>query len=144
MNNFNFWQKWLLWFGVYLFFIGLFLAFFGKSGVMDFFLNDRIDPVFWPGRIPENAVAHRSWIYGVLGATLSGWSVFLIFVIHYPFRERQKWAWNCVAFSITVWFLLDTIVTLQYHVLFNLLFNVMLFLEMSVPLLFTRKYFYHV
>ncbi|GBE57691.1 hypothetical protein BMS3Abin01_00612 [bacterium BMS3Abin01] len=143
MNQyFNFWQKWLLAVGIYLVAFGLVLAFFNQSRLMDVIFNQQIDPVFWGGNsIPENAADFQAWIYGVLGATVAGWGVFLAFLAHYPFRAREKWAWNCIAIGIGGWFVVDTAISAYYHVTFNVAFNAALLLLVGLPLLFTRKDF---
>ncbi|NIA30461.1 MAG: hypothetical protein GWP06_11195, partial [Actinobacteria bacterium] len=99
-------------------------------------------PMFWPGEIaPESAAMFQAWIYGVLGATVSGWGIALAFLVHYPFKAREKWAWNCLALSLTIWFVSDTAISAFYQVTFNVAFNIVLFLFMALPLLFTRKWF---
>lgn len=143
MRNFNFWQKWLLFVGIYLTMFGLVLAFFNQSSILDFLFNNNINPVFWAGiSIPENTVPFQSWIYGVLGATVSGWGIFIAFLAYYPFKAREKWAWNCLALGIGVWFISDTAISAYYHVTFNVVFNAILVLLLGIPLIFTRKYFH--
>ena len=80
-------------------------------------------------------------LYGVLGATISGWGIFMIFIAHFPFRERQPWAWNCFAAGLTIWFIFDTTLSALHHVLFNVAFNTVLLLLVALPLAFTRKHF---
>lgn len=142
MKNFNFWQKWLLIVGIYLAVFGLILSFFNQTQLMDFAFNNQIDPVFWQAeRIPENAVSFQNWIYGVLGATVSGWGIFMAFLAYYPFKAREKWAWNCIATGVAIWFIADTAISAFYQVTFNVVFNTVLLLLVGIPLLFTRKDF---
>ncbi len=102
MKNFSFWQKWLLIVSIYLVVFGLVLAFFSQTQLMDFVFNNQINPVFWHDEgIPKDTVPFQAWIYGVLGATVSGWGVLMVFLVHYPFKAREKWAWNCIAAAIT-------------------------------------------
>jgi len=143
MKHFNFWQKWLLFVSLYLVLFGLVLAFFGQSPLMDFIFNNQIDPVFWPeGAVPENAATFQAWIYGVLGTTVIGWGIFMAFLAQYPFKAREKWAWNCFAVGVAVWYIADTAISARYQVTFNVLFNTILFVLLGLPLLFTRKDFY--
>lgn len=91
MDKFSFWQKWLLIFGIYLSVFGLVLVFFSKSALIDFIFNNQIDPVFWEkDTLQGNIINFRSWIYGVLGSVIAGWGVFIAFIAHYPFKEKQK------------------------------------------------------
>jgi hypothetical protein len=142
MKHFNFWQKWLLIVSLYLVIFGLVLAFFNQSQLMDLVFNNQIDPAFWPGgNIPENAALFQAWVYGVLGATVSGWGILMAFVVGYPFKARQKWAWNCLAAALTIWFIADTAISAYFQVIFNVVFNTALFLLIGIPLLFTRSVF---
>ncbi len=116
MKHFNFWQKWLLFISLYLVLFGLVLAFWGQSSLMNFVFNNQIDPVFWPeGNVPENGATFQAWIYGVLGATVTGWGIFMAFLTQYPFKAREKWAWNCFAVGLTVWYIADTAVSARYQ-----------------------------
>lgn len=141
-RGFFFWQKWLLVVGGYLVLFGLVLVFFNQSFVMDFVFNKQIDPYFWKtGELPKSAQEFQSWIYGVLGAVISGWGVFIIFLAKHPFEAREKWAWNCTAAGTGTWYVTDTWVSAVHHVFFNLLFNTLMLILLALPLLFTRKYF---
>ena len=142
MKNFNFWQKWLFIVGIYLAVFGLVLAFFNQTQLMDSAFNNQINPAFWNDEgIPENTVLFQSWIYGVLGATVSGWGIFIAFLAYYPFKAHEKWAWNCIAVGIATWFIADTAISVFYQVTFNVMFNTVLLLLVGIPLLFTRKDF---
>ncbi len=57
----------------------------------------------------------------------------------YPFRRRERWAWNGLLVGLLVWFLVDTLITLKYQVYFNVIFNVGLLVLILVPLVLTRK-----
>ena len=140
--NFYFWQKWLLFVGIYLVGFGLTLAFFNQTQLLDVIFNNQINPVFWKiSGIPENTVPFQGWIYGVLGSTITGWGIFLTFLVHYPFKSKEIWAWNCIAVGISIWFVADTVISLKYLVNFNVVFNILLLLLIGIPLLFTRRYF---
>jgi len=142
LNNFNFWQKWLFFVGIYLGVFGLYLSFFGQSNIMDFLFNTNIDPYFWSETdLPENAMKFQGWIYGVLGAVIAGWGTLIAFWAKYPFKTRECWAWNGLALATAIWYVADTAISAMYGVIFNIVFNsVMLFL-LATPLVFTRKYF---
>jgi hypothetical protein len=143
MTSINFWQKWLFFFGIYLSIFGIVLAFFSNTDFMNFIFNHQIDPVFWGDvNLSDTAVDFRSWIYGVLGAVISGWGVIIAYIAHYPFKDKKKWAWNCILFSALVWFIPDTIISIQYEVGFNILFNILLLLFMLLPLFFTYNQFH--
>ena len=120
---------------------GILLAFFNRTILFESF-NSRIDPVFWGGvDVPQNAVAFQRWINGVLGGVVAECGIFLSFVAFYPFRRKEKWAWNCVLAALFIWFFIDAPISLYFKVYFNVLFNLVLFIAILLPLIFTRKGF---
>lgn len=142
MPAFSFWQRWLSIVGFLLSAFGLALAFFNHAPLFDLLFNNQINPAFWPdGNVPGPAAAFQRWVYGVLGATVAGWGIFVVFVAHYPFRRKEPWAWNCVALGITVWYVADTAISLYFGVGFNAAFNIVLLVSALLPLLFTRRHF---
>jgi hypothetical protein len=144
MKRFNFWQKWLLFAGVYLVVFGLYLTFFSQSKLMNFLFNRQIDPVFWTiVELPEEILKFQGWIYGVLGAVIAGWGTMIAFWAYYPFKTRERWAWNGLVWAIGIWYCADTAISALYGVSFNVLFNTVLLFLLGMPLVFTKKYFTH-
>ena len=72
---------------------------------------------------------------------MAGWGVCIAFIAAMPFKRKEKWAWNCLAIAVSLWFVIDTFLSWRFGALFNVIFNVVIFLAAMVPLLFTRKYF---
>ncbi len=142
MGSFDFWQKWLFGFGLYLVVFGLVLAIFGHSALMDRVLNAHIDPVFWGAEpLPESAERFQAWVYGVLGSVVAGWGMFVSFIAHYPFKARERWAWNCIAAVFATWFVVDTTISIYWSVDVNVLINLVFLAFVSLPLGFTRRHF---
>ncbi len=140
--TFSFWQKWLFVVGLLLAIFGLALAFFNQTPLFDLLFNNQINPAFWPAEDgAEQTVMFQRWIYGVLGATVSGWGIFIAFIAHHPFRRREGWAWNCLALGIIVWYVADTAISLYFKVWFNAAFNTVLLVSALLPLFFTRAHF---
>jgi len=143
MDNFKFWQTWLFVVSLAIIAFGFVLAFFNQTAVFDLLFNNRIDPAFWPATTPVTADVKlfQQWAYGVLGAMCIGWGIFMAFVAYRLFRAKEKWAWNCFALGITAWFVVDTAISLYFGVTFNAAFNIVLFVAVGLPLVFTRKDF---
>ena len=117
------------------------MALLSGSPLFDLF-NRQIDPAFWgAGAVGDGAKEFQKWIYGVWGATIAGWGIFLAFIAHYPFAKKEKWAWNCLVLGLLVWFILDTLISLNYRVYFNAVFNTGLLILAGLPIVFTRKHF---
>ncbi len=141
MRKFLFWQRWLLIVGIVIAIFGTLMALLSGTPVFELF-NQQIDPAFWGANAAgESAELFQRWAYGVWGATIAGWGVFVTFIAHYPFQEKEKWAWNCLVVGILVWFVLDTSLSLYYRVYFNAVFNTALLILAMLPLVFTRKHF---
>ena len=138
MDRFNFWQKWLYIVSLIMAALGLFIALFNKSQIFDYIFNNQINPAFWKeNNMLQTSIDFQSWIYSVLGATVAGWGILMAFIAKYPFSQKQKWSWICIALATDLWFVVDTSISIYFHVYFN----AVLFLAIALPLLFTRKYF---
>ena len=141
MTNFSFWQRWLFVVGIAVSVFGLFMAFFCGTPLFEAF-NRQIDPAFWGTNVVENSAREfQKWAYGVWGATIAGWGISVTFMAHYPFRNKEKWAWNCLVMGMLVWFVLDTSLSVYYKVYFNAAFNTVLLILTMLPVILTRKYF---
>ena len=143
MKNFLFWQKWLFIVSLSIIGFGTFMAFFGGTMFYDKFINTQINPAFWGGYDVEDAAAgFQQWIYGCWGATIAGWGIFMAFIAQYPFKNKEKWSWNCLAIGVSFWFIIDTYISLHFKVYFNaFIINMPFFLFLGLPLVFSRKYF---
>jgi hypothetical protein len=140
MSSFTFWQKWLLAVGILIAGFGILMALAAGTPLFDVF-NRQIDPAFWTGAVDGTARQFQHWIYGVWGATIAGWGIFLVYIVRHPFLNRERWAWECVAVGLAVWFILDTSLSLSSGVYFNVAFNSLLLVAAAVPLMLTRRAF---
>jgi hypothetical protein len=142
MSRFVFWQKWLLVLGGVIVIFGLALAVFNQTPVFDVLFNRQINSVFWGVvEVTPQIRSFQQWVYGVLGATMAGWGVIILFIAHEPFRRREQWAWQCLAFGIGLWFVVDTALSMAANVIFNAAFNSLLVILILPPLLATRAQF---
>ena len=141
MKSFTFWQRWLFVFSLVVVIFGLGMATLNRTPLFAIF-DSQVNPVFWgTGPLPPGVDPFQGWAYGVLGATMAGWGVFLAFMAHYPFRQRERWAWNALLLGLSLWYLTDTAISLYFGVVFNALFNTAIFILAILPLFFTRQEF---
>jgi hypothetical protein len=142
MASAKFWDRWLLFVGWLLVVFGLLLGFLNQTQLFDVAFNRQINLVFWPDEVPAESIeSFQAWIYGVLGFTVSGWGVFIVFLARYPFRKRERWARDCVIVGITLWYITDTSISLYFGVTFNAVFNTVLAGLVYAPLVATRGEF---
>jgi hypothetical protein len=141
MRPFTFWQRWLVVLSVVIVAFGLGMVVLNGTPLFDL-LNRQVDPVFWGNEpLPAAMLTFRGWVYGVLGATMAGWGVFFGFLAQVPFQRQERWAWNCLALGMLVWYVPDTLLSLASSVIFNAAFNTVLLALVVLPLFFTRKEF---
>lgn len=140
-RRFFLWQRWLLILGMIIVVFGVALALLYSTPLFDIF-RTQIDPVFWTaGELADGTLLFQQWIYGVLGATMAGWGVCIAFIAAVPFKRREKWAWNCLALAVSLWFVIDTFLSWRFGALFNVAFNMLIFLAVLVPLALSRRDF---
>ena len=141
MNRFTFWHHWLLIVSLGIIAFGLFMALFNQTPLFDLF-GRQIDKAFWGSApLPVGVTSFQGWLYGVWGATIAGWGIFLALITYIPFKRREKWAWNCLVMGLGIWFVLDTGISWQYGVSFNVIFNIVVVFAIGIPLVFSRKAF---
>jgi hypothetical protein len=142
MQRFLFWHKWLLSVSALLTVFGAALALFNQTPVFELLFNRQVDPVFWgAGEMTPAAAAFQQWAYAVLGATVAGWGISMIFIVYYPFRRRERWAWRCLAVGLGAWYVIDTSLSLAAQVTFNAAFNTLLLALIVPPLIATHSDF---
>ena len=117
------------------------IALLSWSPVFSIF-NSLVNGTFWPLAAPDPGTQKfMLWVYGMLGATMVGWGVFLAYVVRHPFASRERWARDCIAIGVAAWFLIDTAISLWMQAYFNVAINVLLAFFVGLPLLATEKYF---
>jgi hypothetical protein len=141
MSNFTFWQKWLFVVSIIIAIAGIWMALFSGSALFDL-INQQINPVFWGSdAVGESAAKFQRFVYGILGATMAGWAIFMAFIAHYPFSKKEKWASNGLLVGMLVWYVLDTGLSVYYAVYVNVVANTAFLILVLLPVVITRKEF---
>jgi hypothetical protein len=123
-----FWQRWLFIFSLIVVLFGLGMATFNRTPLFAVF-DSQVNPIFWGGNpLPSGANEFLGWIYGVLGATMAGWGIFLAFIARYPFQKRERWSWNAFLIGLSLWYVTDTAISLYFGVTFNAIFITAIFI----------------
>jgi hypothetical protein len=114
-----------------VFFYSLFLVLAGRTAGSLF---------AWFGFGPDESIdtsAVRDYLrlpFMVLGAVMAGWSLLMIQIVRGPLREGSRWAWLMLVQSLTLWFLLDTGMSLVLGYPSHALFNVPFAVSLGIPL----------
>lgn len=142
MKKFNFLCNWLLFSMLFFALFGLIVACFGDSSLFDFY-NQQLIARFWhTTQLPDNVKEFKAFLFGPLGGTIAGKYVVMAYIVYYPFRQKEKWAWNALLVGQVVWFVVDSSVSFYYQAYFNILvINIMPMIIIGIPLLLARKYF---
>ena len=125
---------WLIIISILIIIAGLIFAFIAPYFMV--FIQDIFYQSFSNNSIVSvniNDKNHINWIYGVLGGTLAGWGVMIFFLSLNLLKGNNKSIWNSILLSVIVWFIIDTIITIKYGVIINLLLNICILLSIIVP-----------
>ncbi|MBI5960690.1 MAG: hypothetical protein HY866_18270 [Chloroflexi bacterium] len=142
MRDFDFWQRWLVSISLLIVVFGVMMAVLGGTAAFDI-IDNQINTVYWDVEgLDSDTEEFQQWVYGVMGATMAGWGVMMSLVARVPFQRKERWAWRATAYSVGLWFLIDSYVSLSTANYFNeLAVNVPLLVLIVLPLWFTRHEF---
>ena len=94
----------------------------------------------WIGFGPDESIdtdAVRDYLqlpYMVLGAVMAGWVFLMIQIVRGPLKEGSAWAWTFLVRSLSLWFILDTAMSLVLRYPMHALFNLPFALALGIPL----------
>ena len=72
--------------------------------------------------------------YMVLGAVMAGWVFLMIQIVRGPLKEGSAWAWTFLVRSLSLWFILDTAMSLVLGYPMHALFNIPFAVALGIPL----------
>ena len=141
-TRFIFWQKWLTWANVLTIIVGLLVAFAGNSIFFELH-NFYSQEVFFGGNpFSEEALLFKNWLFGIIGGTIVGFHVLMVFISENAFKKKEHWAYYAMWVGLLTWFGIDSSISLYYGALYNvILINLIALLLIGLPLIMTRKYF---
>ena len=91
---------------------------------------------FGPGESIDTATV-RDYLqlpYMVLGAVMAGWVFLMIQIVRGPLKEGSAWAWTFLVRSLSLWFILDTAMSLVLGYPMHALFNLPFAFALGIPL----------
>jgi len=83
----------------------------------------------------------KNWLLAVIGATIVGFHLLAICIIHIPLRKKEKWAYYALWIALLGWFLIDSFWSVFYGASYNVwLINLPALVMISIPLILLRKH----
>lgn len=141
-KQFNFWQKWLLGANVMTLCVGLLVAFWGNSIFMELHNSYTKDVYFNGQEFPPNVLLLKNWLWGIIGGTIVGFHTLMIFIIVYPFKNRERWSYIAMWTALISWFVIDSSISWYYGAIHNVvIINLVALVLIGIPLIMTGKYF---
>jgi len=70
----------------------------------------------------------------VLGAVMAGWTFLMIQIVRGPLTEQSAWAWTFLVRSLSLWFVLDTGMSLVLGYPMHAVFNIPFAVALGIPL----------
>lgn len=124
---------------------------FGVFGLDMMLFQNLLDSYLWNPLLFSKSHLHETFspevkkfvhfTFGVLGAVCAGWAATMYYQVKNSFMTRDIRVWNSLAFSIGLWFTLDSSFSVAMGYWPNAALNVDLALLFAIPLLASRKYF---
>lgn len=135
----KFWYSWLKVVATFSILFGGAMALFNHTDLFRV-MNDKLEVVYFSETIISAEIASMQyWLVGLIGAVLAAWGILVYFLILFPLKQKQLWAWNAIAISLAIWFAFDTWASFKWGASFNIIINVIFLFQYAAPLLFLRS-----
>ncbi len=142
MIKIDFWRKYLICIGISLIFMGVYITILNTTSLFSLFGN-LIDPVFWPDGITSDGTQQfKGFIYTFSGVYVLLWGINFLFISKYALVQGNKWAWNSLALSTAIWFVIMEPFSIYYKVYYNAIGDVIFLILILIPLLKIRKHIF--
>ena len=139
-NISTFWRRWMIVVTLFMIIMGLVLVFapqaitpLGAAYYNNYFDYDAYS------NISDGDLRFQTFLFGISGAVVASWSTVMLFLVLFPLRQGQKWAWFAIAFSLILWFIGDSYASIATGFPFHALLNLSLLILMGIPLLATYR-----
>ena len=128
-----FWQNWLRVVSLILVAYGVMMALVVLPPMQDL-LRWMIDLVLEPSAAAGPALSERMiFLTGIAGAMLMGWGLLTYFVATHGLNSGANWAGRAIVTSLTVWFVVDNIVSFEVGAYVNIASNTVFAVLFALP-----------
>ena len=139
--SFNFWQKYLKITAVLFCLQGLSWCVIGSLEPFGWYDSLMSNAILGLSELPADAQKIFQFILIPFGATDAAYFMLFYFVVEYPLKNKEKWAWNALVTCTFFWFAVDTVACLFYAAYFNILMvNIPSILVLSLGFFGIKKY----
>ena len=140
--RFRFYQRWLTYANVLTVGVGLLVAFAGNSVFFELH-NTYTQAVFFDGvAFTPEVLRLKNWLFGIIGGTIVGFHVLMIYLSEYAIKRREDWAYRAMWAGLGSWFVIDSGISLYFGVVHNIiLINLAALLLIGYPLAMLRHAF---
>lgn len=143
MFSFRFWVNYLRIVSIIFAAMGLMWAVLGSFDPLGIYDARMAQTFFAQDALPADAKKVFSFALAPFGMTALGYFVLQYFIATYAFAKRERWAFVAITLAFSIWFIGETILSLQHGAVFNvLLANVPSLISMLPIFIFTPKYFF--
>jgi len=138
--SFNFWQKCFTWGNVIAILIGLLVAFAGNSFFLELHNQGTRQLITNGDAFTPELIQLKNFLFGIIGGTIVGFHVILIFISENSLKNKEKWAWQACVAGLVCWFFIDSGCSFFYKAYHNLfLINIPAIIMLMIPLILIRK-----
>jgi hypothetical protein len=135
-----FWKKYLMTIGLALIAMGVYVAILNNTPVFALFGN-LINPVFWSDNMTTHGTQNfKGFIYSFSGTYVLIWGINFFFISKYALVKGNEWAWNCLALSTILWFVIMEPFSIYYKVYYNAIGDIVFFILIAIPMIKIRKH----
>jgi len=122
--------------------VGLLVAFAGNSLFFELH-NAGTERVFFPeDGFNSQILQLKNWLFGIIGGTIVGFHVLMVFISENAFKQRQLWAYKAMWAGLLSWFVIDSGLSFYYGALHNIvIINLVALILIGLPLVMTWKEF---
>lgn len=141
-KRFLFWQKLLTLGNLFAVVVGLVVAFLPNSFILEIH-NSYTHEVYNGGKpLLGGMMEMKKLLFGIIGGTIVGFHVLMIFISENAFKKRERWAYTAMWLGLLSWFVIDSGLSIFYGGLYNvLLINIPALIMIGIPLVITRSAF---
>ena len=139
-NNLNFWWRWLVIADISVMLFGLMQSLFPNLVRQGFSLMV-FGSASYIEAFPQDAIRYITLTHAVMGATMIGWSVSMMYTLFTQFRKGEWHGWLSLVVALTLWFIPDTTMSIATGFWQNAVLNTIFLALFAIPLASTYRIF---